>query len=302
MENSTQTNDSLRTSESSRPNHNWISWLIQLFTLVIVALVGYNLSSTKVSINNHIAQLQEEVLKVRADEDGKVADMAQQLDSISERAGLTASELDASKKNTEKLRQDQEKSKAALAKQIEDTTNGVTQLQQDTDSKFGAVNGEVKDVATNLGTTRQDLGTTRQDLDTARQDLTRIHQDLTAQIARNSSELADLRKKGDRDYVEFAIRKDKKNVMQRVADIQLAVTGTDPKRQKFDMIVLVDDHKIERKDRVANEPLQFLVGHDQVRYEVVVNYVDKDQIRGYVSTPKDKAAGAERPVALKSER
>jgi len=295
MEDSKRTNDSSQVSGTPRSNSHWLTWTIQIITLVVVGLVGYNLSSAKVSINDQISRLQEEVLKVRADEDTKVADMSDQMQLVSEKAGFTANELDASKKNTEKLRQDQEKSKTALAKQLDDTAKGVNQLQQDTESKFGAVNGEVKDVATNLGTTRQDL-------DTARQDLTRMHQDLTEQIARNSGELADLRKKGDRNYVEFNVRKTKKSELQRVEDIQMAVTATDPKRQKYDVVVLVDDHKIERKDRVANEPIQFLVGREQLRYEVVVNYVDKDLIRGYVSMPKDKGSASEKPVALRSER
>jgi F0F1-type ATP synthase membrane subunit b/b' len=269
-------------SETSRTSHqggNWIGWTIQVITLVIVALVGYNLSSTKSSMNDHITQLQDQISNLRSEADAKAADVATRLDSISESSGLTAHELDVSKKNAEKLRQDQEKSKKALTKEVADaraeSANGISQIQQTTESKFSS------------------------NLDSTRQDLTRIHQDLTQQIAKNSTELADLRKKGDRDYVEFVIHKTKKNELQRVADIQMAVTGTDPKRQKYDVVVLVDDHKMERKDRVANEPLQFLVGREQLRYEVVVNYVDKDQIRGYISTPKDKT-GAERSAALKT--
>jgi hypothetical protein len=37
------------------------------------------------------------------------------------------------------------------------------------------------------------------------------------------------------------------------------------------------------------------VGRDRVRYEMIVNYVDKDRIRGYISTPKDKAVATEGP-------
>src|SRR5882672_8117498 len=157
MEDSKTTNESPQAGGSTRSNGHWLTWTIQIFTLVVVGLVGYNLSSAKVSINDQISRLQEEVLKVRAEEDAKVADMSEQMVVVSEKAGLTAKELDTSKKNTEKLRQDQEKSKTALAKQLDDTAKGITQMQQDTDSKFGTVNGQVKDVTTNLGTTRQDL-------------------------------------------------------------------------------------------------------------------------------------------------
>jgi hypothetical protein len=83
--------------------------------------------------------------------------------------------------------------------------------------------------------------------------------------------------------------------MTRVADIQLQLRKTDVKKAKYDMLIQVDDSRLEKKDRLANEPVQFLVGRDKLRYEIVVNYVDKDRIRGYLSTPKDKALAAERP-------
>jgi hypothetical protein len=287
MENYKSTETPDQSTGTSHQGGNWIGWTIQVITLVIVAMIGYNLSSTKSSMNDHITQLQDQISNLRSEADAKVADVAAQLDNVSQSSGSTAHELDLSKKNAEKFRQDQEKSKAALAKELADaraeSANGISQVQQTTESKFGEVAGQVNTVSS--------------DLDSTRQDLSRIHEDLTQQIARNSTELADLRKKGDREYIEFVIHKTKKNELQRVADIQMAVTGTDAKRQKYDVVVLVDDHKIERKDRVANEPMQFLVGREQLRYEVVVNYVDKDQIRGYISTPKDRT-GVVRSAAL----
>jgi len=42
--------------------------------------------------------------------------------------------------------------------------------------------------------------------------------------------------------------------------------------------------------------VQFLVGRDQLRYELVVNSVDKDRIRGYLSVPKDKVLASEVPI------
>ena len=61
------------------------------------------------------------------------------------------------------------------------------------------------------------------------------------------------------------------------------------------MIIQADDNRLEKKDRATNEPVTFLVGRDKLRYEFVVNSVDKDRIRGYVSTPKDKVLAAEGP-------
>ena len=48
--------------------------------------------------------------------------------------------------------------------------------------------------------------------------------------------------------------------------------------------MLADDKTVEKKDKTVNEPLQFYVAKSL--YEVVVNQVGKDQISGYLSTPK----------------
>jgi hypothetical protein len=60
--------------------------------------------------------------------------------------------------------------------------------------------------------------------------------------------------------------------------------------------MLVDDNRLEKKDRTANEPVPVMVGRNQLRYELVVFAVDKDRIRGYLSTPKDKVLSAEGPT------
>jgi hypothetical protein len=90
----------------------------------------------------------------------------------------------------------------------------------------------------------------------------------------------------------------KTNQFQRIADVQVQLKKTDPKRQKYTVVVLADDNRVEKKDRPANEPIQFLVGRDRLRYEFVVNFVDKDRIRGYMSTPKDKVLAAEGPSTV----
>jgi hypothetical protein len=50
--------------------------------------------------------------------------------------------------------------------------------------------------------------------------------------------------------------------------------------------VIVDDKKIEKKDKTTNEPVQFLTARYRQPVEMVVNEVQKDVIVGYLSTPK----------------
>ena len=103
-------------------------------------------------------------------------------------------------------------------------------------------------------------------------------------MARNSTELNALRLRGERDYYEFTIPK--KNQMTRVQDIQLVLKKTDTKKGKFTVEILVDETRYEKKDRNINEPLVILVGKNRLRYEVVLNWVEKDRAGGYLSIPK----------------
>jgi hypothetical protein len=145
-----------------------------------------------------------------------------------------------------------------------------------------------------------DVSGVKKDLVAVRSDLSRELADvktvLSDGIARNAAELAQLRQKGERDYIEFDLRKNQKPPFQRIGDIQLALTKTDVKRHKYSVMIQADDSRLEKKDRTANEPVQFLVGRDQLRYELVINSVAKDQIRGYLSTPKNKILSAEGPA------
>jgi hypothetical protein len=216
--------------------------------------------------------------------------------------GVTSQDLVAARKFAEKLKAEQEKADAELANQLatkasttdvdaarQEATTKVAEVQQVAEAKIGSVSGDVKKVDARVDATNKDLADSRREL-------TDVRSTLSAQIARNAGELADLRKKGERDYFEFDIAKPKKSTdMSRVADVQLQLRKTDPKKAKYDLLIQVDDSKLEKKDRTANEPVQFLVGRDKLRYEVVVNYVDKDRIRGYLSAPKDKVLAAERP-------
>ncbi len=294
------------------PNQGQGNWIIVALVvcLVLIAGVGYSAYSTRATLEERItvlesqlqAQLNDEIKSVR----NEAAEMASDLDVVTDRLGVTDKELTSARQFAERLRVEQEAAKQALETELAtkaastevaanvaavraEATAKAVEIQQDAASKIGTVSGEVKTVAANLDATRADLAESRREI-------TDVRTTLSQQIARNASELAELRLKGDRDFFEFDIRKGKKDVMQRVADVQLEVRKTDQKKQKYDVVIGVDDAKLEKKDRTANEPVQFLVGRDKLRYEIVVNFVDKDRIRGYLSAPKDKVLAAERPV------
>jgi phage shock protein A len=105
-------------------------------------------------------------------------------------------------------------------------------------------------------------------------------------IARNHDDVEELKRKGDRNYFEFTLQKSKS--AQRVGPVQMSLSKTDPKKSKYTMTVLADDKSIEKKDKTAGEPVQFYVKGTgrYAPYEIVVFDVGKNQITGYLSTPK----------------
>jgi chromosome segregation ATPase len=284
-------------------NTNLLKGGIALALLLILGL-AYNGYSTRATLQSQIdilqSQLEEQTEQTQALKK-RAGDMGADIDVVTKRLGVTAQELGVSRRFAERLKEEQEKAQEQLATELatkasstevaavrQEATTKVAEAQQAAETRIGNVSGEVKTVAANLDATRKDLAESRREI-------TDVRSTLSAQIARNAGELSELRKKGERDFFEFDIRKPKKNEMTRVADIQLQLRKTDPKKARYDMLIQVDDSKLEKKERTTNEPVQFLVGRDKLRYEVVVNYVDKDRIRGYLSTPKDKALSAEKP-------
>jgi len=285
------------------PSTNLLKGGIALSLLLILGL-GYNAYSTRMALEERIAFLEHQA----ADQTDQLksikknaTDLGSDIQLVTKKVGVTGQELEASRRFAEKLKTEAEKADERLASEIatkantsdvaavrQEATSKVAEVQQNADAKIGNVSGEVKTVAANLDATRKDLADSRREI-------TDVQKSLSAQIARNSGELSELRKKGERDFFEFDVAKPKKNEMTRLADIQLQLRKTDPKRSKYDVLIQVDDSKLEKKDRTANEPVQFLVGRDKLRYEIVVNFVDKDRIRGYLSAPKDKVLAAERP-------
>jgi chromosome segregation ATPase len=273
--------------------------------LLLIAGVGYSSYTTRTNLEQRIATLEEQLNGQIKDVKTNATDIASDVAVVTKRLGVTAQELENSRKFAEKLKADQEKAQEQLASTAhelatkanatdvaevrQEATTKLAEVQQSADTKIGSVSGEVTKVAANLDATRADLAASRREISDVRTTLSQ-------QIARNSSELSDLRKKGERDFFEFDIAKPKKSTdMSRVGDILLQLRKTDTKKAKYDVLIQVDDSKLEKKDRAANEPVQFLVGRDKLRYELVVNFVDKDRIRGYLSTPKDKVLSAERP-------
>jgi chromosome segregation ATPase len=282
-------------------------WIPILLIILVIALAGiaYAQFSAKSSLEKRVNDLEAKFHENLTSLQASTTALASDIDVVTKKVGVTDKELANARAFAEKLRVEHEKSLEAqrqLASTVEkkadstevaaaraEAATKVAEVQKESDTKITSVSGEVKTVATDLASTRQDLASSKRDL----QD---VKTTLSAEIAKNSSELATLRQKGEKNYFDIDLKKGKKNQMTRVGDIRLELRETDTKKGKYHIIIQVDDSMLEKKDKLINEPVQFLVGADQQRYEIVVNKVEKDRIVGYLSTPKNKALSAERPA------
>jgi len=293
----------------------WI-WLLLIICVVSIMGLGYSLSATRHSVDSvqqRISTLESttdstahQLAQFRESSKEEATEIASKLDAVTQRLGVTAGDLQKARQQfAQRIKQHQESVDNKLATELatKASSTDVDAFRQEAVSKLAVVQEVQKDADAKLGNVSNDVTVVKGDLASARRDFARDLSDvkttLNDGIARNAAELALLRKKGERDYLDLDIRRDAKTAFQRIGDIQISVTKTDPKRQKYSVMILADDNHLEKRDRTVNEPVQFMVGHDQLRYEMVINAVNKDRIQGYLSTPKDKVLSAERTTQVK---
>jgi len=165
----------------------------------------------------------------------------------------------------------------------------VTGQISDVNQSVTAANAKIADVSTDVGNVKSQAALTQSQLEKTIADLKSVNGDLGVQsglIATNGRELQALIQKGDRIYTPINLSKTKQP--QRFADIMLQLKNIDPKHSKYTVTVTADDKLVEKKDKTANEPVQFYTakgGHTP--YELVINQVTKTAIVGYLATPKD---------------
>jgi cell division protein FtsB len=261
-------------------------WIAVLFGVVIalLAVLGYAGYSTQARLGQDLAdqQKQNKVLTAQLEQaNSRVADLKSQMEITVQRVGLTQSEIARAKSRAEAIRQEQQTSDQKLTAQL-------SQAQKESDEKIGAVASEV-------GGAKKDIEATKTDLEATKGKLERSLGDMNVMsglIAHNRDDLEDLRRRGDRNYYEFTLQKSKN--AQRVGPVQMSLNKTDPKRAKYTITVVADDKTIEKKDKTSGEPVQFYVkGSSRMApYEIVVFDVGKNQINGYLATPKDGGAAA----------
>jgi chromosome segregation ATPase len=261
-------------------------WIIVAFVLAF-AVIGYlfyegNAAKSKLETDLAQANSKDAILSVQIDQtNSRVADLKGQLEVTTQKLGFTQAELAQARALAQNIRQTQKDSDDKLTAQI-------GQVKQDTDAKIGQV-------STDLTGAKGDITATKEDLEATKAKLTSTVGDLGVQsglIARNQEELDQLKRSGERNIFELHLSKSK--TPTHVGPIQVTLTKTDPKKFKYTLTVVADDKTIEKKDKTADEPVQFYIKGATHPYEIVIFDVTKDKVNGYLSTPKDVGTASAR--------
>jgi hypothetical protein len=268
-------------------NKSGASW--QLPAIIVLGLVaigglafGWNanskLDATQQQVATQVSTLKQGVeqdmtsLKDRVVQDEKTnADLQGDLKVVTDKLKITQGQL--------------KKARAEAAKAAEDTTTKLSALDTSVHTELAtkAANDDLKNVDTKVGGVRTDLDTTREDLKMARSEMGTL-------IARNHDEIDQLRRLGERDYVEFTIAG--KNKPQKVGNLTVELKGVNEKRSQYSVAMTAEDRRIEKKNRNMNEPIFFYLNGTKIPEELVINKLGKDTVSGYVSIPKANGQSA----------
>jgi chromosome segregation ATPase len=266
--------------QSTSATPRWVG--LAIAALGGVSLLGLGLGWSALNQSKSVEQSTQASLKQQNDA------LAQRLDKADEQnqqlqsdLKVVTGKLNVTQEDLAKARKLTKASVAAYDKKLSGLESNVnTQLasKASTDD-VTKLNGDVSGV-------KNDLDATKGKLDRATGDMGVM----SGLIARNHDDLEELKRKGDRNYYEFTVQKSK--TPQRVGPVQMSLNKTDQKKSKYTMTVLADDKSIEKRDKTAGEPVQFYVKGAQhyAPYEIVVFDVGKNQITGYLSTPKSAGA------------
>jgi hypothetical protein len=264
----------------------------------VVALLGANIylytqldkvrtdfGQFRTSVQNEIAGLKESSTVSTQTARRTLTSLKDELETARRQASMAAGQAKIeAQKHAEELAkrlalEQQRQEKAAQAMKTE-LTQAVSDVEKTATSKITEVTTEVGHVKSEVASAKTELEKTIADLKRVRGDL-----DGTSSIvATNGKELNALRQLGERNYFEFNLTKSKEP--KRIGDVAVVLKKADMKKNKFTIELIADDKRVEKKDKNTNEPVQFYVSKARQPYEIVVNEVKKDQIVGYLSTPK----------------
>jgi DNA repair exonuclease SbcCD ATPase subunit len=295
-------NSTARTATPAAGNRHTAMFVV-LFAGLVIALGGIGFLAVRNNqLNEQIAQMQDgtqaQISKLSAATtsllEERLQSVNQEIDAVKSTEEKTSTAVRQTRLQAQKQSEDLQSKLEAQQKQTTDQIAELKDTTSATSNTLNAVSSDVNNVKTDVGgvrtdvnTVKTDLGNTQSNLDKTTAELKRAMGDMgvmSGLIATNAKDLATLRALGERNYLEFDVSR--KDAAKKVGDISITLKKADTGRNRYTVAIFADDKLVEKKDRTINEPVQLYLGNSRFPYEIVVNQVKKDEIVGYLSTPK----------------
>ena len=273
--------------------HRAPNWLAGVAIVALLAALGA--LAWALTLQNHLATAERNLNTATQQSTA----LAEKIDDTNERLRAQGEALGQSVGLTQKQLEERSAQLQAAQKQVQRRALAATaKVEKETNAnaqQIGAVQTDVSGVKTDVNGVKNDVATTQADLSATKSQLTRVVGDqgvMSGLIATNHDELEELKRRGERNYYEFSLQKG--GGPQVVGTVKLSLKKVDVKRSKYTLFVNADDKNIEKKDKNLDEPVQFYSGKSPALFEIVVNDISKNQVKGYMSTPKNVPG----PIAL----
>lgn len=269
--------------------HRAPNWLAGVAVVALLAAIGALVWA--LTLQNHLATAEKNLNAATQQSSA----LAEKIDDTNERLRAQGEALGQSVGLTQKQLEERSaelvSAQRSAARNAAQANAATKRLQKETvanEQQIGAVQTDVNGVKTDVNGVKTDVATTQADLSATKNQLTRVVGDqgvMSGLIATNHGELEELKRRGERNYYEFTLHKG--GQPQVVGTVKLSLKKVDVKRSKYTLYVNADDKNIEKKDKNLDEPVQFYSGKSPALFEVVVNNISKNEVQGYLSTPKN---------------
>jgi len=260
-----------RTQGLGTPRWVWIAVIVLAAVSVLGLGVGWNATTqakraeqalTSQTSQNKLVGQDLQALNQRLTQTEEVNTQLQnELVAVTDKLKMTQGEVTTARRQNGEIRDDYSRKLTSVQSELATKAN-----LEDLKSMGGDING----VKSQLESTKNNLDMTRTEFGTL--------------IARNHDEIDQLRRTGERDYLEFSLTG--KGNRSKIGDMMVELRGTNVKKNQFTVALYVDDLRLEKKDRAIDEPIFFYTMGTRAPLELVVNKLGKDRLSGYMSIPK----------------
>jgi chromosome segregation ATPase len=261
--------------------------------IAVAALIGFN-----VHLMNKVGDIENSSQSERAAMTAEVGDLEA---ALSAQNGAYQREISALQESVEKTKAEAaDRARAETRRSADQLSKLIAQKEREQQDMFlteiGTVRGEtdtnrkgIEDVSTRVVGVQGELDQTRESLNETADLLASTQSDvdgISGRVGTHEAAIERLKMQGQRDVTEFSLPVSKERT--KIETVHMRVKDIDYKKNRYTLEVMADDQIVTHKDRLLNQPVEFYVTGVSQPYEVVVTGIERNEVSGYLATPKFK--------------